>query len=595
MKTKRHYRNAGVTGIICIALMVALIGISVSFAASGILNLDYLVSECQSLHAFGFTEALPDDNESILPAPKDIGTCECVLQDENGDSYREKLNIALGNVYPQYEAYVDFVIQNHGAYPIHLKSVDVCNPSPEAMSVNITNLVCTMLAPGETTSGTITVSILQTAAQAREYSFSVSIIAGEPSPPPEAEWTFMVYMDADNDLEQFGIDDINEMELAGSTDDVNIVALVDRIAGDPEWDDVSNGDWTDARLFHITQDLTYDPMAPVPDRTIRSTQMANLGEVNMGDPATLVDFITWSITNYPAEHYALVLWDHGDGWKVTPNFSVFPPQIPLCLDMTSGDSLEIPELRSSLADAGTIFDIVGFDACLMATAEVDYQIRDYANIRVGSQESSPPLGWPYYSILGSLTAAPSMSPEDLATQIVNDYVASYIGFLDPYPFEYIATMSAAYLNDCHSTTLAEAVNEFASALIDNANWMSIALAAWGTAPPDIPERFMGDPDYIDLYDFAARVKLTITDPIVQSKAQAVMDAIANAVLAENHGMWHPNAHGISIYFPIEEDSLLLYSGYLEFTADTLWDDFLAAYYENTGLFSLHLQRSEGHD
>ena len=44
-----------------------------------------------------------------------------------------------------------------------------------------------------------------------------------------AEWTVMVYLDADNNLESAGIDDINEMEIVGSTSEVNIVVQVDRI------------------------------------------------------------------------------------------------------------------------------------------------------------------------------------------------------------------------------------------------------------------------------------------------------------------------------------------------------------------------------
>jgi len=79
-----------------------------------------------------------------------------------------------------------------------------------------------------------------------------------------AEWTVMVYLDADNNLESAGINDINEMEIVGSSDDVNVVVQVDRIpysvlaANNQGYaDDVSNGDWTNTRRYYIIQD--FDP------------------------------------------------------------------------------------------------------------------------------------------------------------------------------------------------------------------------------------------------------------------------------------------------------------------------------------------------
>lgn len=70
----------------------------------------------------------------------------------------------------------------------------------------------------------------------------------------EANWTFMVYMDGDCDLEESAIDDMNEMEMVGSTGEVNIIALLDRIPG---YDD-SNGDWVTTKLFEVTEDQNSD-------------------------------------------------------------------------------------------------------------------------------------------------------------------------------------------------------------------------------------------------------------------------------------------------------------------------------------------------
>ena len=102
-----------------------------------------------------------------------------------------------------------------------------------------------------------------------------------------AEWTVMVYLDADNNLESAGIDDINEMEMVGSTGDVNIVVQADRIPGY----DISNSDWTNTRRYYIAQD--FDPVQI-------NSEFNDLGELNMGDPQTLIDFTDWATINCPA-------------------------------------------------------------------------------------------------------------------------------------------------------------------------------------------------------------------------------------------------------------------------------------------------------
>src|SRR5262245_40671056 len=118
-----------------------------------------------------------------------------------------------------------------------------------------------------------------------------TVLTGTPaSAAPTAKWTVMVYMSGDNNLEEFIAKDI-ETELAptGSSANVQVVALADRGPGY----DRSHGDWQSTKLFHVTPGLTALP----------GNEVADWGERNMGDPQTLVDFVTWSKTNYPADHY----------------------------------------------------------------------------------------------------------------------------------------------------------------------------------------------------------------------------------------------------------------------------------------------------
>ena len=378
----------------------------------------------------------------------------------------------------------------------------------------------------------------------------------------ELEWLFMVYLDADNNLESAGIDDMNEMENAGSTDDVAIVVQMDRAERD-YYDDTTNGNWTDAKRIYVTQDAD--------QAIINSPIIEDLGEVNMGDPAVLTSFIEWSIANYPAKRYALVLWNHGSGWRLREGDDGEAVK-SICVDDESGDELTMTELRSALNAAnlstGETLDIVGFDACLMQMVEVAYQVmgsadRPLVDITVGSEETEPGDGWDYSATLTALVADPTMTPAELGTQIVNDYVVSYSSSWD-------ITQSAVDLD--YMEALATAIDNFAIAMTARPwDWSPIS-----TARSLAQEYYYYY--YIDLYHFAQLVNQDATiSQEVRDAASAVMTAVTNAVIAEGHTASVGDSHGLSIYYPETSGNYFPdYETDVLFTTDTNWDDFLYA-------------------
>lgn len=371
--------------------------------------------------------------------------------------------------------------------------------------------------------------------------------------PPAAKWTFMVYLDADNNLEGAGIDDFLEMAAVGSTDDVNIVVQMDRIGG---WD-TSYDNWIDCKRYLVTYGMT---------PTIANA-LQGLAEVNMGDPNTLANFMVWGIQNYPADHYVVVLWDHGSGWKLA--FEEFKG---VCFDDTDLDYLTTIELEQALANVesttGVEVDIVGFDACLMGMIEIAYQIKDLADVMVASEEVEPLDGWPYDDILSSLTSDPAMTSSALATEIVTDYIASY---MDP-----IVTQSAANLGLVTYATvndLAIATSNFAQELI---NGLPAYRSEITQARQQTEEYY--DPTYVDLYHFTQLIHTLIPDPDIQTAAEQVMDTLTYTVIAEGHLSEHPNSHGLSIYFPQSAGEYDSSYENLAFATDTIWDEFLNQYY-----------------
>jgi len=226
-----------------------------------------------------------------------------------------------------------------------------------------------------------------------------------------AQWTYMVYMDGDCDLELSAINDFLEMASVGSNANVKILMLFDRTAAY----DTTYGDWTETRRGIINF-----------GNTPNSTWGTNMGELNMGDPQTLIDFVLWGMQTYPASRYAVVLWDHGSGWAKADEDSLRFKSV--CIDETSSDRLYMREVRAALDTIetnGDQPDLLGFDACLMSMAEVAYEIRQHASVMVASEKGIPLAGWPYHTILADLVASPTMSASQLGSVTVSRYYQSY--------------------------------------------------------------------------------------------------------------------------------------------------------------------------
>ena len=359
------------------------------------------------------------------------------------------------------------------------------------------------------------------------------------SPP---DWTVMVYMDGDNDLEYATWDDLGEMESIGSTDEVKVVVQLDSYNDEGTYRYYVTG---------VEQGTTY----PYYSDDIVET----LPEQNMADPDVLADFINWTITNYPAKHYLLVLWNHGGRWR-----SENIPTKGIIWDDTNADFMTMTELVQGLGGAKEHIDMLGLDACLMQMAEVAWEIgtglSNPPTYLVASQESEWNDGWPYDDIFSHLIADPVMEEENLCEVIVNDY----IDYCAP-----DATLSAIHLSSEIINDLLGVINSFANALI-NSSYPSEVDMARLSAQSYI---YNYKPQYKDLYDFAKLIYNSVPD--CQTEAQAIMDFINNIVIAEAHvGINEENSHGLSIYLPDTPEEYDSDYDSLQFAIDTQWDEFL---------------------
>ncbi|WFO74637.1 hypothetical protein J4526_06015 [Desulfurococcaceae archaeon MEX13E-LK6-19] len=386
---------------------------------------------------------------------------------------------------------------------------------------------------------------------------------------PEYKWVFMVYLDADNNLEGAGISDFNEMEMAGSTDEVAIVVMIDRHPGY----DTSNGNWTTTRIYLVQHDV--DP------NVINSTLLVDLGETNMGDPNTLVFFVNYTVTHFPAEHYALVLWDHGNAWRR----GLAPGQKGVCWDYSDGyDYITEQELLWALdkiSSLGIHLDLIGFDVCLLGMVEIAYDIasRGYADVLVASQEFEPWDGWYYTPFLQELVAKPNMTAQELAAKIVEAYKTFYTTIK---PLDY-PTLAAIDLN------------KFISTVVPNLDMASLYLLIDVYLSPELSDTIKtlrddsektGEGEFIDIYDFFEKINETDVWPSSYDPrpyVNATLYYLDEAIIAQWAASGHPNAHGLSIYIPPTVDWYLeeryWYFQQTLFPTETYWGLFLDYYFK----------------
>lgn len=374
----------------------------------------------------------------------------------------------------------------------------------------------------------------------------------------------MVYMNGDNDLESYGIEDFLELSSAGSTADVKIVVQFDRIIGE-DW---SYGAWNTAKRFLITKGMT--PTA--------ANATMDIGEVNMGDPATLTNFVDWAVTTYNTNHYVLDVWDHGGSW------------LGVSWDYTTGSYMDMGELKTALAGAaalhpGLMLDVIAFDACTMGTLEVAYQVMPYARYMVASEMSVPNPGFEYSGPLTALGANPGMAATSFTDEILGHY-AEYYNSLEGTPRWNLlnGSYSLSVIDLQQIATLASSVDALSTELVTGMDYWVNHIKAARSATED----YFGasENDSPDLHHFAENLASVVPNATIDSLASQVMAGVRAAVVNETHGTNPLNCtepvnhtNGISIYFqsPSSTFDAEYVSTGVEFVSASSWDEMLQLY------------------
>ncbi len=361
-------------------------------------------------------------------------------------------------------------------------------------------------------------------------------------------WTLMFYLDADNNLGSTYWPIFNQLEAGAANPNVRVVAV---------WDPPGN---SGSAYFEVQPDSDLAHLAAY----IPGADAWPKPELDMGASSTVVDFVDWARQRYPAQHYALVLSDHGSGLGGA------------LWDETSGHHVTVAQLGEALTAATgggeRKIDVLYMDACLMGMIEDAYQVRGYVDYYVASENIQWSYAAPYRGYVAGVR--PDTTPAALAALFTASYAAEGARARRPY------TMSSVAMGGIGEVV--SATNAFALAL--NAQMATVAVTLTESVLP-VVQRFEMDGDgridaddsYVDLYDLARLVRQACGEGELAVTAQGVMDALVGYVAAEAHGSgpvgeecWNlDQAHGVSVFFPPTASSFY-HAGNYDFAAGAAW-------------------------
>ena len=328
--------------------------------------------------------------------------------------------------------------------------------------------------------------------------------------------TIMIYM-CGTDLESrsaMATKDLQEMMAANISDNINIIVYTGGCKG---W----QNNVISSRTNQIYQ-VKKGGLVLLKD---------GLGEIPMTDPDNLSGFIKWASSNYKADRYDLIFWDHGGGSVSGYGYDE---------KFAREGSMDISEINNALRDSGINYDFIGFDACLMATVETAIVASRYADYMIASEETEPGVGWYYTDWLNEYSKNPSMETIDLAKLIIDTYTDVCAQTCRGQK----TTLSLINLAELDYTVPQE-LTDFAietSDKISKKEFKEVSNARSGAREFAASSKI----DQVDAFHLASNMGT--------GEAKQLANALKGCVKYNRTSQSMTNAYGLSIYFPYQKTS-----------------------------------------
>jgi len=360
--------------------------------------------------------------------------------------------------------------------------------------------------------------------------FSVGGVVSK-SPTLIADYTVLIYV-VGSDLESeyyLATDDLDEMIDGFPVESINVI--VETGGAPANIDDYRYVDFTTVKRHEIKDDIV---------------EVSDLGKQNMGDPKTLSDFLVWGTNSYPANNYALILWNHGSGINGYGH------------DDVSFDFLSLDEIETALKSAKKLNDVhyemIGFDACLMATIEVANIVKDYGNYLVASEEIEVGYGWKYDEIISSLNENPNQTGSELGKVIADSFFADTIE-KSPSDMDLSRLTTLSVIDLTKIRSLNESINSLTSEIetnISKNDMPRFSVSLRDTERYGVISKGE-DSGHMDIKHFTENISEYL--PQFKDSSDRVQQAVDDSVIYKINGAARTQANGLSIYMPVTSDAV----------------------------------------
>ena len=396
--------------------------------------------------------------------------------------------------------------------------------------------------------------------------YNPTINSGSSSESSSAEY--------DPDIKGFASSDINEISSSEIPENLQIVI---QPGGSKRWQNSQINPNRCQRFLVNSEELlerVYD--APL---------------VNMSKPDSLSDFINYCTENYPADHCALILWNHGGATSGYGQDEIYGFNILTLKDIHKA-------LEDSVGSEGDepYFELIGFDACLMSCLEAAHELYPYAKYMSASEEVEPGDGWPYSDIIEYLAENPACNGAQLGKEVADAFVECCIeslaeyGYVEPSTFSLIDLSKVEQVYEAYCEFCAEALKKAAEkpSVLADISRSAQRSVAYGSSAYRVC-------NMIDLGVFMQEAKADFPE-----SAQKVLDAVDDCVMYVRSCSYLSESTGLSVYFPARIEGTGGLRSFLEYINDVSDNKDVNAlyYYKLTGCLNDKLRdytESEGYD
>jgi len=412
-----------------------------------------------------------------------------------------------------------------------------------------------------------------------------------PGPASKKAYTIMLYFNGDNNLTPEVLYALDMVETVGSSDEMNIIALVD---GRPGGNHGYGPGWDGSKLLYITRDTRLGK--------INSPVLQDKGELNLGNPETLESFIKQGL-EYPADRYIFGTFAHGRGIIDTKTLATLEPykSVGISTDETDQTMMTLQEFRHAVQHGlnGKKFDAMVFFSCLTGMVEVGYALKDLTRYLIVSEDeirivNDPPgsfqiRGIKFEEPLKAIRSNPYLSLYELGKITVDTFIEQYTREIilndihkQPYTCRYSASM--ALIESQALDQLATYLNELAgyinNRLRTSDNSMMLLNEFQAALSQTQPYPSFMNLEYYDVQDFFQKLAEKTRDRRLKALCLKVVNFIRTRVVVYEKHTADCSSNGLSIFFPsyiipenIFQSHQKKYKG-SKFSKDTLWDEMI---------------------